>query len=307
MRDGRRELFLESFADLRALHGSDALKRMDRALAGYLKELDLAPPDAQQRPRFFYFPGSARPALSRPGPSTLVREGCGRPSRPFAPKHCPCCARSQRTLPDFIQCQEPIDAGRIPRWRSANPTWQAYFFYRHGKRFDANHARCPATSQHAGITGPLPHRRAGARNLLLGTAAATLIKPHHGVTNVRVVMHLPLLVPPDCALNVVGREHPLARGRAHDVRRHLPARSLESFGHHRVILLMDCWNPHLTAVETSAVTQLIERSAALHPRGARDRRTPTIRLAPRKKGLAAFGKPLSVCSRQDQNLNDSCA
>ncbi|MEO7339196.1 MAG: aspartyl/asparaginyl beta-hydroxylase domain-containing protein, partial [Caldimonas sp.] len=34
----------------------------------------------------------------------------------------------------------------------------------------------------------------------------------------------------------------------------------------RVVLLMDCWNPHLTAVERLACTQLIEMISSLKPR-----------------------------------------
>ena len=32
----------------------------------------------------------------------------------------------------------------------------------------------------------------------------------------------------------------------------------------RIVLLMDCWNPHLTAVEKLAVRHLIETITALH-------------------------------------------
>ena len=32
----------------------------------------------------------------------------------------------------------------------------------------------------------------------------------------------------------------------------------------RIVLLMDCWNPHLTSVEKRAVKQLIETIGGLH-------------------------------------------
>jgi aspartate beta-hydroxylase len=78
-------------------------------------------------------------------------------------------------------------------------------------------------------------------------------------------MHLPLVVPPDCALNIVDvGEHHWEEGQlvmfddtfAHEAWN----RSDET----RIVLLMDCWNPHLTQVEKSAVKQLIETISGLH-------------------------------------------
>ncbi len=41
----------------------------------------------------------------------------------------------------------------------------------------------------------------------------TVLQPHRGVTNTRVVAHLPLIVPPDCALEVGGELHHWQEGR----------------------------------------------------------------------------------------------
>jgi aspartate beta-hydroxylase len=98
----------------------------------------------------------------------------------------------------------------------------------------------------------------------------THIKPHYGVTNTRLVMHLPLLVPPDCALNVIDAgAHVWQEGRLvmfDDTFEHEAWNRSDST---RVILLMDCWNPHLTPVEQQACTRLIEMISSLKPPGAR--------------------------------------
>ena len=112
---------------------------------------------------------------------------------------------SQRTLPDFIQAKSPSTQGEYLGGASVNPTWQAYFFYRHGKRFDDNHARCPATSRTLESLDLCRIAEQAPEICFSVLRPQTLIKPHHGVTNVRLVMHLPLVVPPDCALNVVDR------------------------------------------------------------------------------------------------------
>ena len=268
VRAGRRELFLEAFQDLRVQHGSDALKRMDRALAAYLKELDIAPPDAQQRPTFFYFPGL--PDLPYHDPALQPWAGKLREAFPaIRAEALSVLHESQRALPDFIQVKSPSAQGKYLGGAAANPTWQAYFFYRHGKRYDDNHARCPSTSSALESLDLCRIAEQAPEICFSVLRPQTLIKPHRGVTNTRLVMHLPLLVPPHCALNVVDRG-------IHEWREGELVMFDDTFLHEawnrsdttRVILLMDCWNPHLTAVERLACRQFIERVSSLKPAGA---------------------------------------
>jgi aspartyl/asparaginyl beta-hydroxylase (cupin superfamily) len=93
----------------------------------------------------------------------------------------------------------------------------------------------------------------------------THLLPHYGVTNVRSVMHLPLLVPQDCALNLVDAgQHAWREGELvmfDDTYLHEAWNRSTSM---RVILLMDCWNPHLEPVERQAISRLIEVIGRLH-------------------------------------------
>ncbi len=78
-------------------------------------------------------------------------------------------------------------------------------------------------------------------------------------------MHLPLLVPADCALNVIGAgEHHWREGELMMFDDTFQHEAWNRSDQYRVILLMDCWNPALTPVERRAVTQLIETIGALH-------------------------------------------
>ncbi|HEY6133962.1 MAG TPA: hypothetical protein VIW70_08295, partial [Rubrivivax sp.] len=52
----RRDVFFGIVEPLRREHGPSALKRIDRALNAYMAVPAVLPPDAMQRPRFFYFP-----------------------------------------------------------------------------------------------------------------------------------------------------------------------------------------------------------------------------------------------------------
>ena len=158
---------------------------------------------------------------------------------------------------DFVRLR-PGD--RMDRYlQGPAPSWEAYFFYRHGQRYDDHHARCPVTS--ATLESLDLFRVPGQAPEICFSLLKphTEILPHHGVCNARVVMHLPLLVPPGCALNLVDigarewREGELLM--FDDTYLHS---AWNRSDHLRVILLMDCWNPHLTPPERDGVVRLTQ-------------------------------------------------
>ena len=83
------------------------------------------------------------------------------------------------------------------------------------------------------------------------------ILPHRGVTNTRIVVHLPLLVPEDAALNVGGEPHVWRVGEAVAFDDTYEHEAWNRSASNRVIVLMDAWNPHLTEAEREAVTDLV--------------------------------------------------
>ena len=268
VRLGRRELFFGSFEALRSRYGTDALKRMDHALAAYLKEVNVTPSDARQKPKFFHFPDLPSSPYQDPALQTWSRRLTD--AFPVIRSEALSVLHEQaQALPDFIQTTDEQLQQQYLGGTSTNPKWQAYFFYRHGRRYEDNHARCPATSSVletidlCRIADQAPEICFSVLN------PQTHIKPHYGVTNTRLVMHLPLIVPRDCALHVVGTEpHTWVEGQLvmfDDTYLHEAWNRSDST---RVILLMDCWNPHLTAVERQACTQLIEMISSLKPRNA---------------------------------------
>jgi len=254
---GRRQLFFAAFEALRQQHGPDALKRVDRALTGYLREWEAVPPDARQRPKFFYFPDiPATPYLDpylQPWMQRLVDAYPAIRAEALAVMAQPEQLRSFMTFKDGDRVQDYV-SGDGPR-----PSWDAFFFYRHGKRYDENHLRCPQTSALLESIELCRIRDQAPEVCFSVLTPGSHIMPHHGVTNTRVVVHLPLVVPANCALNIVG-------GDPHHWQEGVPMMFDDTFQHEawnrsdstRVILLMDCWNPHLTDVERLAVKQLVE-------------------------------------------------
>ena len=262
VRRGRRDLFFGAYEDVRGEYGGDALKRLDRALTGYLRDWDATPTDPRQRPKFFFFPDIPNQPYHDPylQPWAELLQS----AFPVIREEALGLLREHGPFQNFIEFKEGDPVDEVLSGEAERPTWEAFFFYRHGERFDANHQRCPKTSAVLESIELCRVEDQAPEVLFSILRPGTHIMPHHGVTNTRLVMHLPLVVPPDCALNLVGAgEHRWKEGELvmfDDTYLHEAwNRSQEP----RVIVLMDCWNPHLTAVEKLAVRQLIETISGL--------------------------------------------
>lgn len=263
VRLGRRELFLGAMDGLRQEFGAQALARMEHAIRVYLKEVEQLPEHPMQRPKFFYFPGL--PDL--PFDDSMLHPWARQLADAFPEIRAEALEMLQQASGDFRPFVELQPNDRMDNYvagDSPDAAWDAYFFYRRGRRFDEHHARCPRTS--AALESIDLCRIPGQAPEILFSALrpGSTILPHRGVTNTRLVMHLPLVVPDSCALHLEGfAPHVWREGELvmfDDTYLH------EAWNHSsstRVILLMDCWNPHLTEVERLAITRFIERVGQL--------------------------------------------
>ncbi|GCL62394.1 hypothetical protein AQPW35_14750 [Rubrivivax pictus] len=257
LREDRRHWLQQAIEPVRQAFGGAAVTRVETALAAYLGEIDLRPPHPQQRPKFLYFPGL---------PDGPYHDPMLQPWAPQLRDAWPAIrAEAMQLLAedrDFESFLGLAQGQRAPQYvGGSNPAaaWDAFFFYRHGQRFDSNHTRCPATSAVLeGLTLCRVARQAPEVCFSVLRPQSTIM-PHHGVTNTRLVMHLPLIVPPGCALNVIGLgEHHWREGELmmfDDTYEHEAWNRSDS---PRLIVLMDCWNPHLTPPEQQAVQRLVE-------------------------------------------------
>ena len=87
--------------------------------------------------------------------------------------------------------------------------------------------------------------------------AGSHIRPHRGVTNTRLVTHLPLIVPGNGALRVGGEDHVWQQGRCITFDDTFLHEAWNFSDHTRVVLLFDVWNPHMTEAEVAACSQLV--------------------------------------------------
>ncbi|KQQ91638.1 hypothetical protein ASF77_06820 [Massilia sp. Leaf139] len=248
---------IAGFERMRAQFGASELTRLEHALAVYLGARQDGPKNPHQKPKFLYFPGLPEgpyhdPFL-HPWTSRLVDSFDAIRAEALA------VLEADAGIEEFLQFAPGQSRAGYLGGAGSKPSWDAFFFYRHGKRYEENHARCPVTSklldsiELCEVAGQAPEVCFSVLQ------PGTDILPHHGVTNTRLVLHLPLVVPPGCALNVRG-------GGEHVWREREPMMFDDTFEHEawnrsdrqRIILLMDCWNPHLTEAERIATKHVVE-------------------------------------------------
>lgn len=139
-----------------------------------------------------------------------------------------------------------------------DPAWSACHLIQGGEEVAANAALCPVT-MNALRRLPLCRIRGRTPTVLFSLLRpGAHIPPHHGFVNTRLICHLPLIVPPGCALRVGNDTRPWRQGEVlifDDTMEHEAwNRSTEL----RVVLLFDIWRPELTQIERSLVAAMLE-------------------------------------------------
>ena len=143
-------------------------------------------------------------------------------------------------------------------WSDLNNSaaWSALHLWRDGERVEGACARAPKTAKLvetlplAGIPGRTP------TVFFSILQAGKHIPPHTGVTNTRTIIHLPLIVPPGCAFRVGGETREWREGEAFAFDDTIEHEAWNKSGQDRAVLILDCWNPHLSEHERAMICQL---------------------------------------------------
>ncbi|MBS0558077.1 MAG: aspartyl/asparaginyl beta-hydroxylase domain-containing protein [Proteobacteria bacterium] len=254
--DGRKRLFEALLAPHVQRHGEAAMARVAKSLKIYLGEIPPNYPDPRQIPKFLYFPDlPAATYFDRalfPWYEILESQWTAIRDEMNA------VMREPDALAPFLG-EHPPEAMKTYLGGIENPVWDAYFFYRHGERFDAHHQRCPRTSAALESLPTLVRIREHAPEVCYSVLTpGTHILKHRGVTNTRLVTHLPLVIPDNCAISVGGEEKVWREGEAFSFDDTYEHEAWNRSQRTRVVMLMDVWNPYMTPVECEAVTGLIE-------------------------------------------------
>ena len=144
------------------------------------------------------------------------------------------------------------------RWTplDGSDLWSARYLWRYGVRDDAVCTRCPQTAAML-ETLPLadiPGRGPSAFFSVL--KPSTRLPPHTGVSNIRSVVHLPLIVPDRCGFRVGGETRAWRVGEAFVFDDTIEHEAWNDSDEIRAVLIVDVWNPHLTASEIAMMRRM---------------------------------------------------
>ena len=244
------ENFLESrLAPLRTRHGAEPLGRFDRAMATLLLKRRVYRP----QPSFLYFP--YLPAI----------EFYERGDFPWLD---PIEAATDdirgelidviANCPDRVRPYMAVAGAEKGVWRELNNTrrWGAFFFWREGVRFSENLALCPRTAAalEAWPACDIPGCAPTAMFSIL--EPRTRIPPHVGVNNCRLVVHVPLVIPPGCGFRVGAETRPWEPGKALIFDDTIEHEAWNNSDDWRAVLILDIWNPNITAAEREMIRAL---------------------------------------------------
>ena len=254
----RKQIFLDLLQPLRDQYGASSLTRVEQGLEIYLGERPANYPDPRQYCKFFYVPGLlTTPFFDRalfPWHAELeqhtdvIREELlavmGQPAsmRPFL-----------GTNDNEILKEQKLLAG------TRGPAeWNSFFFHRHGEVFEENARRCPRTTDILnGLTAMVRIRGHAPEALFSVLTPGSHILKHHGITNTRLVTHLPLITPEECVIRVGGIDYAWEEGRCVTFDDTFEHESWNRSDKVRANLMFDVWHPELTEAERAAIGLLI--------------------------------------------------
>ena len=161
--------------------------------------------------------------------------------------------------PDFRPYIQYPPGSPVNQWAELNysPRWSTYFLWEHGRRIDEHCERCPRTAAalEAMPIARLPNFSPTA--MFSSLEPRTVIPPHTGETNTRLICHLPLVIPPDCSFRVGHEIREWRYGEAFVFDDSIEHEARNDSDQLRTVLIFDVWNPYLTAAETELVAALM--------------------------------------------------
>ena len=160
---------------------------------------------------------------------------------------------------------QPLD-----QWRELNhsPRWTAFEFYLGGQAIEERCRRAPQTMQAVAL---LPQPKVRGRSpcaMYSCLRPRTRIPPHTGVANFRLVVHLPLILPPRCGFRVGGEVREWRMGQAWVFDDTIEHEAWNESDETRIILICDIWNPRLSPQERVAIDSVIAATDAFNEAGA---------------------------------------
>jgi tetratricopeptide (TPR) repeat protein len=145
-----------------------------------------------------------------------------------------------------------------------NRDWTAIHLLQNGRRIDANARHCPELMALLARM-PQPHVTGAGPNAMFSLLApGAHIPPHTGITNSRLVCHLPLIVPEGCWFRVGDETRLWQRGKAWVFDDTVDHEAMNPSAELRVVMIFDIWHSALDPTEKAGIKAVIEAGGQLH-------------------------------------------
>ena len=157
----------------------------------------------------------------------------------------------------------------LNQWKELNHSrrWSAYYLWREGSEVAEHVARCPKTAA-VMAQAPLADVHDHAPTVFFSLLEPnTRIPAHTGVTNTRLVVHLPLVIPRGCGFRVGYDTREWHPGKAWVFDDTIEHEAWNQSDEPRAVLIFDIWNPFLTAAERELVRVATQAIGDYHRSG----------------------------------------
>jgi aspartyl/asparaginyl beta-hydroxylase (cupin superfamily) len=154
----------------------------------------------------------------------------------------------------------------LDQWAELNHSsrWSAFHFYEKAQAIADRCRRAPATIE---AVSRLPQAAVALRSpcaMYSVLQPRTRIPPHTGVANFRLVVHLPLVVPPGCGFRVGGETRGWRVGEAWVFDDTIEHEAWNDGDQPRYVLICDIWSPRLSPAERAAIAEVIAATDAFN-------------------------------------------
>jgi aspartate beta-hydroxylase len=145
------------------------------------------------------------------------------------------------------------------KWRELHQSrrWSVYYLWRDGVPYPEHLTRCPRTvaALEAWPRCEVPGASPNALFSILD--ARTRIPPHTGVNNTRLIVHLPLIIPPGCGFRVGGEQREWQPGKAFVFDDTIEHTAWNDSDEPRAVFIFDIWNPEVSPPERALVSATV--------------------------------------------------
>ena len=208
-----------------------------------------------QEPTDFHFPGLPEIEFHDPSQFPGVREIEAATDEIRGEYEALVKLRTAELVP-YSQYPEHVPLGQ---WKELNNSldWTAIHLLQNGRAVDANAEHCPRTLELLSDL-PQPQIKGASPNAMFSLLAPkTHIPPHTGVANVRLVAHLPLIVPAGCGFRCGGTTCEWRVGEVFVFDDTIEHEAWNDSDELRVVLIFDLWATALDAIDRDGAARLI--------------------------------------------------